>query len=41
MTAFAAKLIDQRTQSMHTDERIDGWLALVRPLLLEKLGVAE
>jgi len=29
----------QRPQRMHTDERIDGWLDLVRPLLLEKVGV--
>lgn len=34
---FVGLVIDQRTQSMHTDERIDAWLALVKPLLLEKL----
>lgn len=34
---FVGLVIDQRTQSMHTDERINGWLAVVKPLLLEKL----
>lgn len=34
---FVGLVIDQRTQSMHTDERIDAWLAQVKPLLLEKL----
>ena len=35
---FVGLVIDQRTQSLQTDERIDGWLAQVQPLLLEKLG---
>ena len=34
---FVGLVIDQRTQSMHTDERIDAWLAQIKPLLLEKL----
>ncbi|CAN5498884.1 flavodoxin [soil metagenome] len=34
---FVGLVIDQRTQSMYTDERIEGWLEQVRPLLLEKL----
>ena len=37
---FVGLVIDQRTQSMHTDERIDAWLAVVKPLLLEKLVAA-
>ena len=35
---FVGLVLDQRTQSMHTDERIDGWLAQVKPLLLEKIA---
>ncbi len=35
---FVGLVIDQRTQSMLTDERIDAWVAQVKPLLLEKLG---
>lgn len=38
---FVGLVIDQRTQSMHTDERIDGWLELVKPLLLEKIGAPD
>jgi flavodoxin I len=34
---FVGLVIDQRTQSMYTDERIEAWLAVVKPLLLEKL----
>lgn len=34
---FVGLVIDQRTQGMFTDERIDAWLAQVTPLLLEKL----
>jgi len=34
---FIGLIIDQRTQGMLTDERIDTWLAQVKPLLLEKL----
>lgn len=36
---FIGLVIDQRTQGMLTDERIDAWLAQVKPLLLEKLGI--
>ena len=34
---FVGLIIDQRTQGMFTDERIDAWLAQVVPLLTEKL----
>lgn len=34
---FLGLIIDQRTQGMHTDERLDAWLAQVTPLLREKL----
>lgn len=34
---FVGLVIDQRTQGMHTDERIDAWLAQVLPLLRERL----
>lgn len=37
---FVGLIIDQRTQGMHTDERIERWLAQVTPLLLEKVGIA-
>ncbi|GAB4061406.1 flavodoxin [Uliginosibacterium sediminicola] len=37
---FVGLVIDQRTQSMHTEARIDAWLATVKPLLLEKLTSA-
>ena len=37
---FVGLVIDQRTQGMLTDERIDAWLAQVKPLLLEKLTAA-
>lgn len=36
---FIGLIIDQRTQGMFTDERIDAWLAQIKPLLLEKLSV--
>jgi flavodoxin I len=36
---FIGLIIDQRTQGMFTDERIDAWLAQVVPLLSEKLTV--
>ena len=36
---FVGLIIDQRTQGMYTDERIDAWLAQVTPLLLDKLAV--
>jgi flavodoxin I len=35
---FVGLVIDQRTQGMHTDERLDAWVAQVRPLLLDRLG---
>lgn len=34
---FVGLVIDQRTQGMFTDERMDAWLAQVVPLLREKL----
>ena len=34
---FVGLVIDQRTQGMHTDERLKAWVAQVKPLLLEKL----
>jgi len=34
---FIGLVIDQRTQGMFTDERIDAWLEQVKPLLVEKL----
>ena len=37
---FVGLVIDQRTQGMLTDERIDAWLAEVTPLLREKVAVA-
>ena len=37
---FVGLVIDQRTQGMFTDERIDTWLAQVKPLLLEKTTAA-
>ena len=36
---FIGLIIDQRTQSMFTDERITSWLAQIKPLLLEKLTI--
>lgn len=35
---FVGLVIDQRTQGMLTDERIERWLAQVKPALLERLG---
>jgi flavodoxin I len=35
---FVGLVIDERTQGRFTDERIDAWLAQVKPLLLEKLA---
>lgn len=34
---FVGLVIDQRTQGMFTDERVDAWLTQVVPLLREKL----
>jgi len=36
---FVGLVIDQRTQGMHTDQRLATWLEQVKPLLLEKIGV--
>lgn len=38
---FVGLVIDERTQGMHTAERIDAWLAGVTPLLLAKVGAGE
>ncbi len=35
---FVGLVIDQRTQSMHTDARIEAWGQQIKPLLLEKLS---
>jgi flavodoxin I len=32
---FVGLVIDQRTQGMHTEARLDAWVAQVRPLLLK------
>jgi len=37
---FVGLVIDQRTQGMHTDARLDAWVAQVRPLLLERIGLS-
>jgi flavodoxin I len=37
---FVGLVIDQRTQGMYTEARLDAWVAQVRPLLLERVGVA-
>jgi len=37
---FVGLVLDQRTQGMHTDERLDAWVAQVKPLLLEKIQQA-
>ena len=34
---FVGLVIDQRTQGMHTDARLDAWVDMVKPLLLEKI----
>jgi flavodoxin I len=36
---FVGLVLDQRTQGMHTEARLDAWVAQVRPLLLERLGL--
>lgn len=38
---FVGLAIDERTQGMHTNERLDAWLAQVKPLLLEKCSSAS
>jgi flavodoxin I len=35
---FVGLVIDQRTQGMHTEARLDAWVAQVRPLLLAHLA---
>ena len=35
---FVGLVIDERTQGMLTNERLDAWLAEITPLLREKLG---
>lgn len=35
---FVGLVIDQRTQGMHTDERLAAWLEQVKPALVEKLA---
>ncbi len=37
---FVGLVIDQRTQGMYTDQRLQDWVAKVKPLLLEKLDSA-
>ncbi|WP_085317145.1 flavodoxin [Derxia lacustris] len=37
---FVGLVLDQRTQGMHTDARLDAWVAQVRPLLVEKIEQA-
>ncbi len=35
---FVGLIVDERTQYMHTEERIAAWVKVVRPLLLERCG---
>ncbi|TDN45072.1 flavodoxin [Azoarcus indigens] len=35
---FVGLVIDERTQGMYTNDRIDTWVAKVKPLLLEKVA---
>lgn len=37
---FVGLVLDQRTQGMHTEARLDAWVAQVRPLLLARLAQA-
>ncbi|KAB2966500.1 flavodoxin [Zoogloea sp.] len=37
---FVGLVIDERTQGMFTNDRLDAWLAQVAPLLLEKIAEA-
>ncbi len=34
---FVGLVLDQRTQGMHTEARLDAWVAQVRPLLLDHI----
>jgi len=38
---FIGLVIDQRTQGMLTEARLDGWVAQVGPLLLSRLRQRE
>ncbi|MEE2732983.1 MAG: flavodoxin [Pseudomonadota bacterium] len=38
---FVGLVIDQRTQGMHTEERLRSWVEQVKPLLLEKLTPSQ
>lgn len=38
---FVGLVIDQRTQGMNTEARIDAWLEQIKPLLLEKIAAAK
>ena len=38
---FVGLVIDQRTQGMLTDARLDAWVDQVRPLLLERLQIGR
>ncbi len=35
---FVGLVLDQRTQGMHTDARLDAWVAQVKPLLMARLA---
>jgi flavodoxin I len=35
---FVGLVLDQRTQCMHTEARLDAWVAQVKPLLLDRLA---
>ena len=37
---FVGLVLDERTQGMYSNERIDAWLAEVTPLLLEKIAAS-
>lgn len=37
---FVGLVIDQRTQGMHTDARLEAWLEQVKPLLLQRVQQA-
>ncbi len=37
---FVGLVIDQRTQGMLTEQRIDAWVDQIKPLLLERIGAA-
>jgi len=37
---FVGLVLDQRTQGMHTEARLDAWVAQVRPQLLARIGAS-